>query len=132
MANHIGGPSMKDLERALRERGLPVTVQRQIVFGAMASSEDHPTADEIFDRVKVHLPNISRTTVYRILDAFVQLRLINKVCHPGSAARFDAKPHRHHHLMCVRCERILDLDHEEGAHKITWPAGRAHGFDIRD
>jgi Fur family peroxide stress response transcriptional regulator len=122
---------MEELQRACREHGLPVTVQRRAVFEAILDHEDHPTADGIYDQIKTQVPGISRTTVYRILDTFVRLGLITRICHHSSSARFDPKIHRHHHLVCSRCETIIDLE-DEAVSKVEIPDVKTHGFQIED
>ncbi len=117
--------------RLCRERGLPVTMQRRSVFQAILDREDHPTADQIHDQVRGRVPDISRTTVYRILDTLVQLGLINKICHHGAAARFDPKIHQHHHLVCMSCEKIIDIE-DERLNKLGLPDTRGEGFEISD
>lgn len=114
-----------------REHGLPVTIQRRTVFEIILDREDHPTADQIYDEVRTRIPGVSRTTVYRILEAFVRLGLITKICHPGSSARFDPKVRQHHHLVCVQCERIFDIESER-LNAVEWPDVRSHGFEIED
>ena len=119
------------LERLCRERGLPVTTQRRTVFEMILGREDHPTADQIYEQVRSRIRTISRTTVYRILETLVELGLITKICHPGSAARFDPKTHRHHHLVCLYCEKIIDIEENRLA-RVVWPDVRGYGFEIRD
>jgi Fur family peroxide stress response transcriptional regulator len=131
MGNASLSHHIEQFERLCREQRLPVTTQRRAVFEAIIGRKDHPTADQIYDEVRERLPSISRTTVYRILDGLVQLGLITKICHPGSAARFDPKTHQHHHLVCLRCDTIIDLE-EKRLNRLTWPDVRKHGFEIRD
>ncbi|MGB9625928.1 MAG: Fur family transcriptional regulator [Phycisphaerae bacterium] len=118
------------LERACRKRGLPVTAQRRTVFEMILDREDHPTAEQVYEQVRRRLPTISRTTVYRVLENLVGLGLITKICHPGSAARFDPKVHQHHHLVCMCCESIIDLE-EQRLNRVPWPDVRRYGFEIR-
>jgi len=122
---------IEQFERACRECRLPVTPQRRAVLAEILGHTDHPTADQIYDALKERLPGLSRTTVYRILGTLVELGIITKICHPGSAARFDPRIEQHHHLVCMRCESIIDL---EAGHlnKVTWPDVRGLGFEIRD
>lgn len=122
---------LEQMAQRCRKRGLALTMQRRAVFEALAGREDHPTADQVYDAVKVSLPAISRTTVYRILDTLVRNGLIVKVCHPGSAARFDPKVHRHHHLVCLSCERIVDIQAESLNH-LSLPDVSGQGFHIED
>ncbi|MCX8156834.1 MAG: transcriptional repressor [Verrucomicrobiae bacterium] len=94
----------------LRQAGLPVTTQRRAVFEAMLERQDHPTAEQVYQVVLQKLPHISRMTVHRILNTFVALGVVDKTCHPGSAARFDSKTHPHHHLVCLDCGAIMDVE----------------------
>ena len=116
---------------AHRERGLPVTTQRRAVFEAILDRRDHPTAEQVCRAVRSQLPRISRMTVHRILGTFVSLRLLSKTCHPGSAARFDPNLHRHHHLVCLDCGDILDLE-DTRLNELPWPDVGSRGFQIQD
>jgi Fur family peroxide stress response transcriptional regulator len=131
MSNELKHNRLEHFERACRERRLPVTTQRRAIFEMILDRDDHPTADRVYDQVRKRLPTISRTTVYRILDSLVELGFITKVCHLGSAARFDPRTRQHHHLVCLRCERIIDVE-EKSLNDLPWPDVRRHGFEIRD
>ena len=122
---------LKTLEDLCRQRGIPLTTQRHMVLEVLLQRCDHPTADEIFEVVRERSRRISRRTVYRVLDTLVELGLIRRVHHPGAITRFDAKTHRHHHLVCIRCDKILDLESPE-LDGIPLPKGRPLGFDVRD
>jgi Fur family peroxide stress response transcriptional regulator len=119
------------LETACRERGMPVTVQRRIIFGALLGRDDHPTVDQLFDDVKDRIPGISRTTVYRTLETLADLGLARRTNHFGAYARFDANMEQHHHLVCILCNRVSDFQHPElsiGA----LPDVRGSGFVVSD
>ena len=122
---------IEQFERAHRENGLPVTMQRRAVFEAILEREDHPTADQVYDVVRKHAPEISRMTVYRILGNLVRLGLVAKTCHPGSSARFDPKIRQHHHLVCMDCDGIIDVE-DERLNGVAWPDVRRLGFEITD
>ena len=116
---------------AHRERGLPVTTQRRAVFEAIHDRRDHPTAEQVYRAVRGELPQISRMTVHRILGTFVSLGLLSKTFHPGSSARFDPKLNQHHHLVCLDCGDILDLE-DPRLNKLPWPDVGRCGFQIED
>src|SRR3954463_13576842 len=65
---------------AHRERGLPVTTQRRAVYEAVMDRTDHPTAEQLYSKVRRQLPQISRMTVHRILGTFVSFGLVAKTC----------------------------------------------------
>ena len=85
------------LEDALRAQGQPLTTQRRVILEALEDRTDHPTADQVYKRVHAQLPSVSKTTVYRTLDVFVELGVIRRVDHPGASARFDPRTEHHHH-----------------------------------
>jgi Fur family transcriptional regulator, peroxide stress response regulator len=116
---------------AHRQAGLPVTTQRRAVFEAILDQTDHPTADQLYRAVRGALPQISRMTVHRILGTFVSLRLVTKAFHPGSAARFDPKLHQHHHLVCLDCGRIIDVE-DSRLNRLPWPKVNPGEFQIED
>ena len=116
---------------AHRESGLPVTIQRRAVFEAILDRQDHPTAEKVYRAVRQDLPQISRMTIHRILGTFVSLGLVAKTCHPGSAARFDPNLRQHHHLVCLYCGRIIDLE-DRRLNRIPWPKVHPQEFTIQD
>lgn len=118
-------------EGLCRDHGLSVTVQRRVIFEAMADRADHPTADQVYKQVKDRIPGVSRTTVYRVLDTLVRIGVITKVSHPGAAARFDPKTRQHHHLVCLRCDKIIDLENER-LNRVALPRVSHRGFEIHE
>ena len=101
---------LEELARTCRQRGLSLTVQRREVLYSLIRRTDHPTADQIFEGIRKRLPEISRATVFRVLETLVRIGIVRKVCHPGSAARYEVEKQRHHHLVCLHCEKMVDLE----------------------
>ena len=101
---------LKLMEERCRKNRLSLTVQRRTILENLASRTDHPTADQIYAEIKERLTGVSRTTVYRVLETFVQLGIAQKISNPEAKARFDADTSRHHHAACVACEKVLDID----------------------
>lgn len=112
-----------------RARGVPVTRQRQVVFETLLGCRDHPTADTVFARVSHETPDLSRATVYRALDTLVELGVVDRICHPGRAVRYDPQTEPHHHLVCLGCERIIDL-YDTALDQLPVPDTAAHGFEV--
>jgi Fur family peroxide stress response transcriptional regulator len=121
---------IEELERNCHQHGLPMTAQRREVLHALALRSDHPTADQVFADVRKRLPEISRATVYRVLETLVRIGIVSKVCHPGSAARYEVARRRHHHLVCISCEKMIDLEDPTLDH-LSLP-GVGSGFHIQD
>jgi Fur family peroxide stress response transcriptional regulator len=124
-------PTLAEFESECRRRGLAVTVQRRAVFSELAGRRDHPTADQVYDAVRDRVPGLSRTTVYRVLDALVDAGLARKVQHAGGVVRFDPMTGRHHHLVCEVCGRLADLD-DALVPPLRLPEAPGTGFRIRD
>lgn len=122
--------SLDSIEVICRRHSLPVTAQRRVVIDVLASEPTHPTVDEIWARAHGVMPEISRTTVHRILETFTKLGAIRKVSHPGAAARYESRTTRHHHLVCLSCGRMDDLD-DAALNNIRLP-GAETGFAIED
>lgn len=121
-------PNPDVLREACRRRGVPVTAQRKVIFEILCGREDHPTADQVYETVSERLPGVSRATVYRVLATFVEWGLAAKL-HAGlRGARFDGNRTPHHHLVCVRCDEVVDV--EDPGIRVTAPR-RAKGFRIR-
>jgi Fur family peroxide stress response transcriptional regulator len=118
------------LQELCRQRGIPFTVQRRATYEALLSRADHPTADQVYEEVQATLPDVSRMTVYRVLDLLVDMGLVKKVSHPGCAVRFDPDERQHHHLVCLECNKILDF--QEGVlDDLKVPrAARRLGFEV--
>jgi len=129
-AGHRVSVMLEELERICHQHGLPNTVQRREVLHTLVLRRDHPVADQVFDDVRKRLPEISRATVYRVLETLVRIGIARKVCHPGSGARYEVERRRHHHLVCIRCEKMIDLEDPTLDH-LSLP-GAASGFQIQD
>ena len=127
----FGEIKLNELESRCRAQGVPLTIQRRLILEELAGRCDHPTADQMYDAVTTRNPAISRTTVYRVLDAFVQLGVARKVSNPEAKTRYDADTRRHHHLVCSVCHKVTDFSTEE-LDRITIPLEIGDGFAVAD
>ncbi len=93
-----------------RQGGLAVTPQRLAIIKALLSSAEHPRADVIYDMVRREHPHISLATVHRTLDTLCDIGEARKVTMLHDSARYDGNVTPHHHLICVRCRRICDVE----------------------
>jgi len=94
----------------VREHSLAATHQRHQIYEVLVSRPGHYSPEEIYVRVKQHLPSISLATVYKNLKTFVQAGMLRDVSHHQGPWRVDANIQPHHHLFCTRCHSIVDLD----------------------
>ncbi|MGB9867823.1 MAG: Fur family transcriptional regulator [Bacillota bacterium] len=94
----------------LHSHGRKLTPQRRLILQVILACGDHLTAEEVHRRVKAHRPRLNLATVYRNLNMLAQLRLIGKVDLGDGRARFEARTDHHHHLYCLSCGQIIELD----------------------
>ena len=80
--------SKKTFSSSLRENGLRPTKQRACVYWVILGKRDHPTADDIYDRVRKHLPGTSFATVYNCLETLVGCGLVRQVNLDRSPTRY--------------------------------------------
>lgn len=131
MQNQIIAARLQQFEETCRQKGLPVTMQRRVILEAVLQRNDHPTADQIYEAVQGRIPQLSRTTVYRTLDTLLELGVIRRVHLTGATTRFDGKIGRHHHLVCVHCSKIIDIE-DEGLNQMPLPRQKLQGFEVDD
>lgn len=105
--------NLSGLKEALGAAGLKATHQRLVIYQCLMEAQNHPTAEDIFDRIKAAYPSISLGTVYKTLDTFVESSLIQKVPVSENKMRYDARMDSHSHIYCTNTGEILDFhDHE--------------------
>ena len=97
------------LERRIRDRGYRMTRQRQVVLEELAKVDTHPRADQIYQMVRRRIPHVSFGTIYRNLKTLEELGLISEI-QRGHTARYDGNASAHHHFVCRKCDRIIDVD----------------------
>ncbi|MCF8094921.1 MAG: transcriptional repressor, partial [Desulfobacteraceae bacterium] len=85
------------------------TRQRKLIFDCLRQTNSHPTASEIYDRVRRDLPRISLGTVYRNLENLCSLGLARKIETFGGQKRFDTTVEDHMHAICTRCGKVRDI-----------------------
>ena len=85
-----------------------MTRQRRVILEEVAAAGSHPTADEVYARVRRRLPRVSLGTVYRNLEILCARAAIQKLEVGGSQRRFDSTVHQHYHVRCIDCGRVDD------------------------
>ena len=88
-----------------------MTPQRRAVLDVLMTSHDHPTATEVYDRVRDVHPGIGAATVYRTLALLVDSgHALELSLGDGSSARYDGNVARHDHVVCDSCGRAVDVE----------------------
>lgn len=102
--------SCASLAKRLTDSGLRPTAQREVVFKIILEKRDHPTADEIFARVKSEMPTISLATVYNCLETLVQCGLVRQVNLERAPTRYCPNLHEHAHFHDDTTGQVHDID----------------------
>lgn len=107
----------KKLAELLKKKGLKITTQRIAILEVLeACPGKHLTSEEIYDMVKLRIPEIGLATVYRNVQVLMELGFIEKVNLDDGFVRYeladsnDAKNHRHHHLICIKCGQVYSFE----------------------
>jgi Fur family peroxide stress response transcriptional regulator len=103
----------QDAATALREAGLKATPQRLAILRSLSGDETHPTAQELYERLRTEFPGLSVATVYNTLSALTRIDR----CRPlelGGPLRFDPNVSSHDHAVCERCGAIRDVKLSQG------------------
>jgi Fur family peroxide stress response transcriptional regulator len=79
------------------------------IYELLIEATDHPSSEEVYDRIKKKFPDISLDTVYRTLTTFSDIGVINTVEGYGEAKRYDPEIEPHHHFRCKSCNNIIDF-----------------------
>ena len=71
---------------------------------------NHPTADEIYRKLRESFPQLSLGTVYRNLNAFAQRGDILRVTILDGGDRYDFRTDKHEHMLCEKCGQVIDVE----------------------
>ncbi len=97
--------------QALRQRGVRITPQREMILDALAHGSGHMTAEEIYDQVKEHTQVINIATVYRTLELLVEAGLASRANLWDGRLVYATSQHGPHlHLVCRACGTTVDAD----------------------
>ena len=96
----------------LRRHGYRMTHQRALIIQALCDLDGHASAEKIHDRVTRQDPGVDLSTVYRTLERLRDLHIVSQTDLGRGCAEYEIVTDQpHHHLVCQRCDRVIDLDH---------------------
>ena len=96
-------------DKSISLKGFRFTKQRREVFDALMAKRDHPTAVEVFMRVKDTMPSISLATVYNCLETLTACGLVKHVNIDRQSSRYCANLEDHGHFFCDECGLVIDV-----------------------
>lgn len=118
---------MTELTTILRDHDLRVTTARKKVFEVLEQANEPLSIKQI----TTQCPDIDRVSVYRCLELFVSIDII-EIIHAGWKKRYElAGPFRshHHHIQCVRCHAIVEL-HSPDLETFIGEIARSHNYTL--
>jgi Fe2+ or Zn2+ uptake regulation protein len=104
-----GASGEAELRHALEQAGWRFTRQRAAVYAYLRGADSHPTAEQVYLAVRQDIKNISLATVYKALEALVDVKLAAKLADAEGPARYDCRSDDHYHLRCVKTGQVRDL-----------------------
>jgi len=109
--------------------------QREMIYETIMSGVSHPTAQDVYERLKRDIPSLSLGNVYRNISILLQEGCIRGEDFGGGTVRYDAGAEAHYHFICKRCNDVDDFampiwkDLTETARRFT--SHRIHGHTLR-
>ena len=114
----------------LRAHDFRITPQRLAILRVLAASTGHPSVERIYETVRREFPTTSIATIYKTVHLLKQINEVLELGFPDGSNRYDGnKPFPHPHVICVRCQKIIDSDLGSLKHMIAEVADKT-GFDI--
>lgn len=121
---------MKESERVLGRARERITSQRALLLDLIRKNQ-HADAFELYERARKKLPKISLSTVYRSLQLFKRIGLVDEYHFAEEHHHYEVKPGaEHYHLVCNACGRIVEFDHALLDH-LKGEIEAAHGFSVK-
>jgi Fur family transcriptional regulator, peroxide stress response regulator len=106
-------PRFISLVEKLKTHGYRITPQRAMILKIITEDQNHPSAEQIYDHVRSAFPMTSLATVYKTIAMLKDENEILELGFAGNSSRYDGlKPYPHPHLICVKCQKIVDPDIE--------------------
>ncbi len=97
----------------LKNNGYKITPQRLAIVTILAGSEDHPSVEDIHEKLKKDFPTMSLATIYRNVLIMKSLGEVLELGFPDGRNRYDGRtPDPHPHVICIKCKKIVDPDLE--------------------
>lgn len=109
----------EDLRGKLSERGYKMTPQRKEILQIFVDHSDyhHLSAEDVYNILRANKSEIGLATVYRALDLLSELGILVQVDFGDGCARYelntaDPKIHHHHHLICLKCKKVIEFEED--------------------
>ena len=106
--------------------------KRNAILAYLRQTEDHPSAEMVFNQLKPEIPDLSLGTVYRNLSMFRQQGVIVSVGTVNGIERFDGNTKPHVHFICNGCDAVIDMHHLSVPSELTQTAQYQIGGEVEN
>ena len=114
----------------LKESEYRLTPQRVELIRLIAASEGHPSASHLYNQIKIQFPTMSLATVYKTLDLLKELGEVLEIGLRDDSHYDGNKPYPHPHLICIKCQKIMDGELDSAVKNIVQEVEKNFGFQI--
>ena len=130
--NAVGSEKrVKEMLEKLKVRDFRITPQRYAVLSILAASEEHPSVDQIYKKVKIQFPTTSLATIYKTVSLLKELNEVLELGFHDGNNRYDGnKPFPHPHVICTKCKKIMDPELTT-LDELSREMGRKTGYKIQ-
>jgi Fe2+ or Zn2+ uptake regulation protein len=130
LAGIHGSVTSTPLLERLRALDWRLTPQRRVIAEVMGGEHVHLTAEEVLERARERLPEVSLATVYNALNELVSMGEVKQVDAGGGPTRYDPNTEDgHHHLVCLKCGDLRDV-HPQGLDALELARAQRFGYRI--
>jgi Fur family transcriptional regulator, stress-responsive regulator len=130
LAGIHGSVTSTPLLERLRALDWRLTPQRRVIAEVMGGEHVHLTAEEVLERARERLPEVSLATVYNALNELVSMGEVKQVDAGGGPTRYDPNTEDgHHHLVCLKCGDLRDV-HPQGLDALELARSQRFGYRI--
>lgn len=109
MKTETADKTLEEFKQLCRAHGCKCTPQRYAVYRYICGNLLHPDVNTVWSHVSQEIPSITRESVFRILNEFVEFGVIGRVT-KVSETRFDGRAENHGHMICEKCGAVIDFD----------------------
>jgi len=110
-----------------RSLGIKLTPQRLAILECLEGNKSHPSAEDIYRRVRKRFPTMSFATVYNTLEILSEKGGLKSLTIDPERKRYDPDTSPHHHLICLGCKRVVDIHAHIDA---SFQGEMSQGFEI--
>ncbi|WP_339712861.1 transcriptional repressor [Cyclobacterium amurskyense] len=126
--------NINKLKEKITSKGMKFTHQRLVIYRSLCDSKDHPTADMVYNQITEENPSISKGTVYKTLESFVNAGILQKFRDDMGLMRFDPVMDTHSHLYCNESSNIRDYKNPDLEQLLNnfFKENQIEGFEVEE